>query len=306
MRRVTVSGTSQLEKADMKLASFGEIIWDIYGEQRKIGGAPLNICAHASIYGFDSYLISAVGDDELGKEALNIINGFEINTKYIASLPFLPTGRCIVSLNEKGIPTYDISKNVAYDRISAIEKLSGFDVLCMGTLSLREEHNLIVLNKIINDSEFSEIYADLNIRPPHYSEKSVCFCLENASILKISDEELPSVLNLLSIKYNSVESSAYAISKLYPKIKLIIITLGDKGSFCFDAVTNNTYYSDAVKTNVVSTVGAGDSFGAAFLASYFKDHDIKRALKIASHISSYVVSSIEAIPKGAKAIFESI
>jgi len=293
-------------KTYRKLASFGEIIWDIYGEERKIGGAPLNICAHASIYGFDSYLISAVGDDELGREALNIIKNFGIHPDYIASLPDIPTGRCIVSLNEKRIPAYDISKNVAYDRISAIEKLSGFDVLCMGTLALREDYNLNSLKKIINDSEFSEIYADLNIRPPHYSKKSVCFCLENASMLKISDEELPSVLNLLSIKYNSVESAAYAISELYPKIKLIIITRGDKGSFCLDTVRNTTYYSEAVKTNVVSTVGAGDSFGAAFLAAYFKDHDIEHALKIASHISSYVVSSIEAIPKGTQTIFDNI
>ncbi len=290
----------------MKLASFGEIIWDIYGEERKIGGAPLNICAHASLYGFDSYLISAVGNDELGTEALKTIEGFGINTAYITSHPALPTGRCIVSLSEKGIPRYDISKNVAYDKIEATSALCGFDVLCMGTLALRERYNLNSLSKIIAGGEFSEIYADLNIRPPHYSKESVCFCLGNATILKISDEELPTVLDLLSIGYSSIEAAAHGISKLYPKIKLIIITLGEKGSFCLDTATDTAYYSEAVKTNVVSTVGAGDSFGAAFLASYFKDRDIERALKIASHISSYVVSSIEAIPKDAKAVFDNI
>lgn len=290
----------------MKFVSFGEIIWDIYGKERKIGGAPLNISAHASLYGFESYLISAVGEDELGKEALSIIKDFGINTKYIASLSTLSTGRCIVSLNEKGIPTYDISKNVAYDRICATEKLRGFDVLCIGTLALRESYNLNSLEKIIDDGEFSEIYADLNIRPPYYSKKSVCFCLKNASIVKISDEELPTVLELLSIEYNSIDEATHAISKLYPKIKLIIITLGDKGSFCLDTATNNTYYSEAVKTKTVSTVGAGDSFGAAFLASYLKNPDIPEALNAAAHVSAYVVSSVEAIPLGSREVFERI
>lgn len=291
----------------MKFVSFGEIIWDIYGKERKIGGAPLNISAHASLYGFDSYLISAVGNDALGEEAFGKLKDLEVNTKYVKANDELPTGQCIVSLDKNGIPDYNILSEAAYDLINAPdEALHDFDVLSFGTLALRYEHNVKSLTEIIKRNTFGEIYADLNIRPPFYSEESVCFCLENASIVKISEEELPLVTKLLSVEYDSPRDAAGQIAALYSNIKLLIITLGEKGSFCVDSMNKETYFADKISANVKSTVGAGDSFGAAFLASYLKNPDIPGALNAAAHVSAYVVSSIEAIPLGSREVFERI
>ena len=291
----------------MKLASFGEILWDVFGNERHMGGAPLNIAAHAALYGFDSYLISAVGDDELGRDALDNVTRLGINPDFMSTKIGISTGRCIVTLDADGMPTYKIDKRSACDEIDTpAVPLTGFDVLCFGTLALRGEGNITTLKKIIDEGDFTELYADLNIRAPFYSSRSVEFCLNNASIVKISDEELPVVADVLGVKYTTPEVAAKQLSDRFPNIKLIIITLGEHGSLCLDAAEGRVYHASAQKTTVLSTVGAGDSFGAAFLASYLTARDIPRALTVASHVSAYVVSKLEAVPAGSKAVFKSV
>lgn len=291
----------------MKLASFGEIIWDVYEHERNIGGAPLNICAHSSLYGFDAYLFSSVGNDELGRDALKAVNELGVKTDFIKQKISLPTGRCNVTLDNSGVPSYHIEAISAYDEIDAPNvPIEDFDVICFGTLALRSSHNMKTLGSIIESNQFIEIYADLNIRAPYYSLQSVEFCLKNASIVKISSEEMPIVMNILGVDFTSMENAAKTIAKRFTNINLLLITLGESGSFCFDTREEKIYEASAVKTNVVSTVGAGDSFGAAFLASYLQNRDIAEALKVASHVSAYVVSSMEAIPLNSREVFESI
>ena len=291
----------------MKLASFGEILWDLFESERHIGGAPLNIAAHAALYGFDSYLISAVGDDDLGADALDTVTRLGINPDFMTTKVGINTGRCIVTLDASGMPKYKIDDKAACDQIAAPPApLFDFDVLCFGTLALRSEENIKTLGKIISDGSFTELYADLNIRAPFYSLRSVEFCLQNASIVKISDEELPVVADLLGIKYTTPEDAAKQISHCFHNIKQLIITLGEHGSICLDTAESKVHRAPAQKTTVLSTVGAGDSFGAAFLASYIATRDIPKSLTVASHVSAYVVSSLEAVPSGSKAIFEAV
>ena len=289
----------------MKLASFGEILWDVFGSERHIGGAPLNIAAHAALYGFDSYLISAVGDDDLGAAALDTVTRLGINSDFMTTKVGIQTGRCIVTLDADGMPKYKIDEVAACDAIAPPRvPFSDFDVLCFGTLALRGEENITTLGKIIDNGGFSELYSDLNIRAPFYSLRSVEFCLKTASIVKISDEELPVIADLLGIEYTSTENVAQHISRRFTNIKLLIITLGEHGSICLDAAVGEVYRAPAQKTTVLSTVGAGDSFGAAFLASYIRSRDIQKSLLVASHVSAYVVSMLEAVPAGSKKIFE--
>ena len=57
----------------MKIISFGEIIWDVYPDQSVLGGAPLNFASHAHELGAEVAFLSAIGNDELGKLAINQI-----------------------------------------------------------------------------------------------------------------------------------------------------------------------------------------------------------------------------------------
>ena len=101
----------------MKALSFGEILWDVYPNKKCLGGAPLNFAAHFAKQGGESYMLSALGDDELGKAALKKLSDWEVSSEYISVLKNRPTGRCVVTLNKQSVPSYDILQDVAYDHI---------------------------------------------------------------------------------------------------------------------------------------------------------------------------------------------
>jgi len=120
----------------MKLTVFGEILWDIFDDNKKIGGAPFNFGAHCANLGVNVNVVSAVGDDELGLLAINEAEKLKVNTENIMQVPF-KTGRCIVSLNN-GTPSYNLVENVAYDNIPTPEKSCfSADALYFGTLAQR-------------------------------------------------------------------------------------------------------------------------------------------------------------------------
>ena len=281
----------------MRVLSFGEIIWDVFPDDKHLGGAPLNLAAHCALQGADAFVISATGRDRLGKELLEGVKNLGVSTKYISENE-KTTGKCIVTISENTAPKYQLLSDVSYDYIKAPD-ISGesFDVLAFGTLALRTENNKKALKDIIGSGCFSEIYSDINIRPPHYSKDSINFALKNATIVKISDEELPVITNTLWNLQLSVNDSILKLAEHYQNLKIIILTLGEKGSVAYDCKDKKLYKADAVKTSVKSTVGAGDSFGATFLTSYFKGLDIQSCLNYASKVSAYVVSNQEAIPK---------
>jgi len=280
----------------MIVLSFGEVLWDVYPDKKYLGGAPLNFAAHFSKLGGKSYILSAIGNDEFKAETVGKIKNFGVLDKYLNISDSLPTGICEVALNDKGIPLYDLKQNVAYDYIPC-ENVSGyFDVLYFGTLALRSDFNRKSLCTFLKNNKFKEVFVDLNIRPPFYSAYTVDFCLKNATIVKISDEELLTVNSCININEIGIEESAKRIYEKYPNLKKIIITKGSKGSYCYDTLTDKCYNCEAKKTTVVSTVGAGDSFSAAFLFKYLIGENIEDCLKFASELSAYVCSKKEAVP----------
>ena len=287
----------------MTLLSFGEIIWDIYSSTNKqtLGGAPLNFAAYTSLLGNTAYLASSVGVDALGVKALEEIKELGLKTEYISTAEETATGQCLITLDQNGVPSYNILKDVAYDRIVLPFKLpETFDTIAFGTLALRDKHNRETLRDILSNNKFSEIYVDLNIRPPFYSKESIDFCLSNATIVKISDEELPLVTQTLFHATLDLQHAIASITEKYAQIKMLLITCGAKGAFCYDCRKGSTHFCSAESVPVVSTVGAGDSFGATFLTLYDKTKDIPYALKLSAKISAFVVAHKEAIPPTAK------
>ncbi len=281
----------------MNILSFGEIIWDVYPEAATLGGAPLNFAAHAALQGANATLLSCVGKDPLGQRALEEIRALGLDTAGIGLSDKAPTGQCTVTLNSDGIPSYRIAEISAYDHISLPAKsVEKYHALAFGTLALRGTHNRAVLEKLMAETPFEEIFTDLNIRPPFFSRESVEFCLIHATILKVSDEELPTVTHLLfSAEWKDAEAAA-ELSARYPNLELILITKGEKGALCYDCKEKRFYSCPAAPTTVISTVGAGDSFGAAFLTHYHRTQDIPAALHRAAQVSAFVVSRKEAIP----------
>lgn len=281
----------------MKVLSFGEIIWDVYPDEKHLGGAPLNFAAHFAKQGGEAYMLSALGDDELGNEALNKLSLWKVNAEYVSVLSGKDTGKCLVTLDKQGVPTYNIVRDSAYDYINCSSVSDEFDALYFGTLALRNEYNRREISELIKSHSFKEIFVDVNLREPFISRESLMLCMENATVLKISDEELSAVSKILYNTEYDYKNIATEISKTFQNIKFIIITLGEKGSYAYDVNNKTSFSCAAERVTVASTVGAGDSFSAVFLYKYMCGFDIDSCLKSASRISAYVVSKTEAVPE---------
>ena len=278
----------------MKILSFGEIIWDMFPDDKYIGGAIFNFAANLAHEGAESYLLSSVGDDDLAIKALEYVNKYNIKSDFVAKVNNKETGQCIVHFDEIIGPYYTIKDDVSYDYLAFNERLVNekFDALSFGSLALRHQNNYDLINKLIDSKMYNVIFCDINLRAPYYNDKIVDFCFSKSHILKINDlefeelinkdkKELKTILNEFSIKYQNIE--------------LILLTCGEKGAYAYTTKDKKLYFKEALKVNVVSTVGAGDSFGACFLYNYLLGKSIDECLFKATKRSAEIVSILSAI-----------
>ena len=282
----------------MKILSFGEIIWDVYSDKKCIGGAPLNFSAHVAKNGGESFLISCVGNDDLGVQAKQYLAKFGVNNDFVYTCN-KQTGVCKVELDDKGVPSYIIVDDVAYDYIPFDKKLCDkkFDLFYFGTLALRGDNNKKVVEQILNTKCFDKVFCDLNLRAPFFDKQVVDFCLSNADIVKISDNEADFVCHeVLGVEYTNPLDLTKGLSQGYKNLKMVLFTCGDKGAYLYDSTQDKMYFEDAKKVEVVSTVGAGDCFGATFVTELLKENDLQNCMQKASEKSAYVVSKQDAIP----------
>ncbi len=279
----------------MKVVAFGEIVWDVYLDNACLGGAPLNFAAHLARHGHEVYMLSAVGMDDYGERALLQLKDWGVHTDYIARLVDKPTGTCLVSLNEAGVPEYNLLQDTAYDAIPLGASLSA-DVLYFGTLALRGEYNRATLQHLLESTSFSDVFVDINIRAPFYSEETVRFAVGQATILKISDEELATVAGALGMPSADPRDFMEQLTAAYPSVRCLILTQGSKGACVWHRMEDAVYSCPSRSVEVVSTVGAGDSFSAAFLHMYSKREPLLSCVSYASAVAGFVVSRQEAVP----------
>ena len=215
-----------------KILTFGEIIWDVYPDKSIIGGAGLNFAAHSAKCGAESYILSAVGCDKLGDEALSATEGFGVNHDFITRCN-APTGQCLVTLGERGIPSYNVLSDVAYDNITLTDEkireidTHGFDAVYFGTLIQRSGVTRKAMRDLLASCSFKEIICDVNLRKGCFDSDSALFCLEHATVLKISDEEEPTLrqFGYYAPDGDSPESIAAAIADRFSNIKHVIIEI---------------------------------------------------------------------------------
>lgn len=274
----------------MNITVFGEVLWDVFESDRKIGGAPFNFAAHVCRLGGEAALVSAVGTDELGVDALNEIKRLGVDSAPVAVCD-KPTGYCAVTL-KGGTPEYDLVRNTAYDFIPVPDKkYFSADALYFGTLAQRSEVSRDTLKALLSGS-YGEVFFDINIRGDFYSDEIIRDSLAASTILKISREEI----GVLGIKGDN-EYVCRELKKIYPKLKLIIVTLDCDGAFVFSCGDGKFTYAKKPTVTPVSTVGAGDSFSACFLYNYLSGASVDICLDRASSLAGYVVTQLGAIPE---------
>lgn len=274
----------------IRVVAFGEILWDIFDEKKVIGGAPFNFAAHLASLGAESYIVSSLGNDENGRDAIAEAKAKGIRTDHISFNRF-PTGYCRVTLNN-GIPSYDLAKNVAYDHIGRQCPQGRFDALYMGTLAMRTPESRMAFDSLVRCTTAKEIFFDVNIRGNFYSRELLHSLLSCATILKVSAEELP----VLGTGSDEIRACLNIAAK-YRNLKYIALTLGPDGAAVIDCRAKTVLYSDKPHSKPVSTVGAGDSFAACFIYNLLAGQPVSVCLDRAVKLSDYVVTQLEAVPE---------
>ena len=281
------------------IVGMGEALWDVLPDGKKIGGAPANFAYHSSQFGFNSYVVSAVGNDDLGDEILNNFKSKKLN--YLETKVQQPTGTVQVTLDDKGIPCYDIKQDVAWDNIpftSDLEKLAeNTRVVCFGSLAQRNSVSRNTINRFIDkmpSDDFCYKIFDINLRQQFYSIDTLRDSIYKCNILKINDEELEVIIELFG--YTEKDQIAQCLILLREfDLKMLILTCGTKGSYVF--TENNYSFLETPVVIVADTVGAGDSFTATFISAILKNKSIAEAHRLAVEVSAFVCTQQGAMPE---------
>ncbi len=280
----------------MKTLVFGEILWDIIDGVPHLGGAPLNFAAHSQRFGSRAAIISCLGNDALGQKALNLVHQLDIDISYIQQTEH-PTGTVPVKIIN-GQPSYDITKEVAFDYID--KQLlpsfapSEFDLFYFGSLIQRNKTSREALHHVLETNTFRHIFYDVNLRKDAYTMDIILYALNQCTILKVNDEEVEVLSEMLFDSNLTVKKFCEHISAQNPSIAVIVVTMGKSGSAIY---TNSKLHQVATTPiKVVDTVGAGDAFSAAFASIYLQTSDPIKAATIANKIGGYVASCDGPIP----------
>lgn len=288
------------------VTGIGEVLWDVLPEGKKLGGAPANFAYHVSQFGFESRIVSAIGPDMLGEELLSGLGDKGLDCM-IETVPY-PTGTVQVELDGNGIPCYDIRQDVAWDNIpftpglEALAKTTG--AVCFGSLAQRSPVSRDTINRFIDAMpEGSLRIFDINLRQNFYTKDIVCSSMRKCNILKINNEELETVSVMLGLPDGPQQSRAKALLSMFG-LKALILTCGATGSHVF--TSEETSYIATPQVEVADTVGAGDSFTAAFVSGLLKGLDIRQAHRLAVETSAFVCTQEGAMPELPASLTDSV
>lgn len=285
-------------KENRTVVGIGEVLWDILPNGKKIGGAPANFAYHVSQFGLQSLVVSAIGDDALGQEIIGTFRNKGLNS-LISTVPY-PTGTVQVELDMAGIPQYIIKEGVAWDYIPFTPELEALArntcAVCFGSLAQRSTVSRNTINRFIDTMPKDNgtlIVFDANLRQSFYSEDVLKQSMTQCNVLKINDEELPTVCRISGIPESDLENQCQALLNRY-NLKILILTCGVNGSYIFTPDAKSFLATPQVK--VADTVGAGDSFTAAFTASILSGLPVTVAHRKAVDVSAFVCTQNGAMP----------
>lgn len=280
------------------VVGMGETLWDMLPEGKQMGGAPANFAYHVSQFGFDSYVASAVGDDDLGREILSNYRDKQLN-HVIATVPY-PTGTVQVELDTEGVPCYNIKEGVAWDNIPYTAELEVLArrtrAVCFGSLAQRSVVSRETINRFLDampDDEGTIKIFDINLRQNFYTKEVLCNSMRKCNILKINDEELVTVSRMFGYPGIDLQDKCWILLGKY-NLRMLILTCGVNGSYVF--TPGHVSFVETPRVPVADTVGAGDSFTAAFTASLLRGASIDEAHKLAVEVSAYVCTQNGAMP----------
>lgn len=280
----------------LQVVCFGEVLWDIFPEGARAGGAPFNVAYNLNKMKIDVAMISRVGNDELGKKLIHQINDWNIPTQYIQIDQKHDTSTVVAHFDENKDAVYDIIQNVAWDYIENTpetqELVANSKAFVFGSLVTRNQVSKNTLFELMEISQFNVF--DVNLRAPYYSTELIAQMLHKTDLVKMNKAELRLVLEFLNKEYVNEDDGVKFIQDKFD-IEEVIISKGSKGALYYRG--DNYYKFPAVHIQVQDTVGSGDSFLAGFISQRIKENSPIDIMTHATSLGAFITSKEGACPE---------
>lgn len=287
-----------MQNKEYVMVGIGELLWDVFQEEKKLGGAPANFAHHVSQLGHRGVVVSGVGTDEQGEALLLALQDKGVDS-VINRVEQYPTGEVIVSTDQYGGPRYTISADTAWDNIKLDERheklATMVDVVYFGTLAMRNQASASAIEKFegMLGSTCIRLF-DLNMRQEFYSKSIVEKLLEKATVVKLNEEELITLAHFFHL-FGSETTMLEQLETSF-NLDLIMLTKGAEGSRLF-----SSRYGDSIihgiPIEVIDSVGAGDSFAAAVAVGLCQRMDLQDTHLFAKRVATYVCQQRGATPQ---------
>jgi fructokinase len=282
------------------IVGLGELLWDLLPAGRQLGGAPANFALMSARLGNHAAVLSRIGRDEQGRDAVAMLKPFPIDLGYLQVDPQHPTGTVTVELTE-GQPSYRIAKPVAWDSFDFTPEWQRLaaraDAVCFGTLAQRSAISRQTIQSFLAATRAKCVRVfDVNLRQDYFSAEVIEESIELATILKMNEDEVPIVMRLLeldrddSIAHSGVAGLVNAAEILIEEfpLRLVCVTRGGEGSVL--VMRDEIHLHKGIATPVADTVGAGDAFTAALTDYYLRGAPLEVLNEAGNRWGSWVAS----------------
>ena len=288
------------------VVGLGEVLWDVFPDGPRFGGAPANYACHAASLGADSHMVSAVGRDDLGDRALQAFSEHTVETSAVQRNGYR-TGAVHIELDAEGKARYEFVDNTAWDHLErspALDDLAArADAVCFGTLGQRSRESEQTIRRFVATTSAPCLRVfDVNLRPPYYADSALLESLKIANILKLNDDELPIVAELCGLSGTDREIRQSLAQRF--DFRIVALTRGPQGSLLVSG--NEASDHPGVATSVIDTVGAGDAFTAALTLGVLAELELEAIHDRASRVAAFVCSQAGATPRASRHDCQSI
>jgi fructokinase len=283
------------------ILSCGEMLWDLFPAGPRFGGAPANFACHAALHGARVAMLSAVGDDPRGREATAILRRFGLDPSLVQTIADAPTGTVGVSVDAAGKPTFEIHAGSAWDRIAwtpALEThLAGVDAIYFGTLGQRDPVSRATIRRAlaVATSLGRLRVLDVNLRRPFFDAALIRESVAEATVLKLSDDELDAVLAACGVPPGPDPTASLRALLVRHRLDLVALTRGAAGALLVSAT--EVIDQPGIPTLVRDTVGAGDSFTAALVVGLLRGEPLNTLARVACETAAAVCAHAGALPE---------
>ncbi len=282
------------------IISIGEVLWDLFPDGARFGGAPANFACHAALLGSQVTMLSAVGKDALGDGAVGILRALGVDVSLIQRLESVSTGTVGVDVDKSGKPSFVIHADAAWDRLRWMPEFEAVvadaDAIYFGTLGQRGRESRKAITQTLQIAKKNRVrrVLDVNLRAPFFDNALIRESVAMATVVKLSDDEFQKVFEACELRELSDPIETLRALRRKFDLELVAMTRGAEGAVV--VTRNETIDQPGVPVNVCDTVGAGDAFTAALVVGLCSGASVRSVVANACRVASVVCGHAGAIP----------